>query len=301
MADEKQKDQHQRIILLNTLVSRSVTRSRDHTAPTDRGIDPLQVLADRHTKGWVLEYCGAVKDADTPDEDDDAKRIKAGEGRDYIRLCELTFEETADFYYATGLVEYLDATVSKFAVVDFHTFQGHEISGKARERGACTAHFLVRMPKENVNDHGKYRCAIEAVHGITRSDIEMLLCRQLRRYAKSVSLSFPGENKKGKSQEYRYTPKLELFSDVGRKLDVAISGQGELSGLLFTKRHDKQSTAGQTAVKHEDFIADVRIFVGANQGPANPAEKLNWAERIQSDFRLRGYETKYTSATRTAA
>jgi hypothetical protein len=289
MADDSNK-QHQRIILLNTLVSRSTTHARSHTPPTDRGGDLLQILEDRRSKGWALEYCGKIKDVET-DEDDDLKRIKAGQGHDYIRLCKLTFLESGDFEYATGLVEYLDTTVSKFAVVDYQTFEGHELTGKQRERGAVTAHFMARMPKESVHDDGKYRCVIEVVNGITRSDIEMLVCRQLRRFAKASSLTFTGE-KKGKPHEYRYTPKLELFADVGRKLDVAVSGEGQLSGMLFTKRKEKQSTADKTAVAHEDFLADVKVYVGASQGPLDPQEKLGWAERIQADFRLRGYDTK---------
>lgn len=289
MADNP-KAEHQRIVLLNTLVSRSTTHARNHIPPTDKGSDLLRILEDRRLKGWALEYCGRIKDVEL-DEEDEAKRIKDGQGHDYIRLCKLVFEDSGDFEYVTGLVEYLDTTVSKFAVVDYQTLQGHELTGKQRERGAVTAHFMVRIPKEDVHDDGKYRCAIEVVNGITRSDIEMLLCRQLRRFAKATSLTFTGE-RKGKPHEYKYTPKLELFADVGRKLDVAVSGEGQLSGMLFTKRKEKQSTADKTDVAHEDFLADVKVFVGANQGPPDPQEKLNWAERIQTDFRLRGYDTK---------
>ncbi|MBS1984637.1 MAG: hypothetical protein JST16_10740 [Bdellovibrionales bacterium] len=290
MAEDEEKQKSQRIVLLNSLVSRSTCRAQGQTPPTAYGSDLMKVIEDRWKKGWAVEYYGADKDHEHDDDDD--KRIKNGQGTDYVRLRDLKFDETKDHIYATALFEYLDTTVSKFAVVNYTTFEGHEISGKTHDRGAVTAHVVARFPKGHLHDDGKYRCTIESVHGVTRGDIEMLLCRQLRRYAKSEQLMFTGENKKGKKQDYRYTPKLELFADVGRKLDVAVSGTGELSGMLFTKRHDKQSTGTQQAVAHQDFLADVRIYVGANQGPPTPAAKLGWAEKIQSYYRNLGYTTK---------
>lgn len=287
MADSE--SQYQRIILLNTLLSRSTTRVRNQIAPAERGIDLLKVLEARRTKKWAVEYFGA------DEEDDEEKRIEAGKGHDYIRLCHLRFEETKDYDYVTGLVEFMDASISKFAVVDYETFKGHEISGeKSSERGATAAHIVVRLPKDHLHDSGEYRCAVEAVHGITRSDIEVLFCRQLRRDADYLGLTFTAEVRKGlkvEKRDYRYTPRLELVADVGRSL-ATISGSGDLYGMIFTKRRDKQSTAGPVAAAHEDFVADVRIYVGANQGPPNPQDRLNWAERIQNDFSLRGFDTK---------
>ena len=97
--------------------------------------------------------------------------------------------------------------------------------GADEERGALSAHVVVRLPIEQYDD-GSYRCAIEAVHSIPRRVIENFLCRQLRRQAAADELEFSVKQfgKKGKIVErnYRYYPRLELFADIGRKIDFAL-------------------------------------------------------------------------------
>lgn len=280
-----------RIILLNTMISRSTTRAKMYDAPIVPAFDLFKVLEARRKKGIAVEYFGA------DDHDDDVARMAAGAGHDYVRLCHLRLDndEAEDYLYVTGLVEYLDSTTQSFPVADFETFQGHEITGNKRDRGVTACHFVVRLPRVDEYQDGKYRCAIEAVHGITRKDIEALLCRQLRRYASEDELSFDEVVRiKGRDvvKSYRYTPRLDLAADVGRKLDTALKGTGELSSMIFTKRHEKETTGAGSAVEHEEFLADIEVRVSASQGPANPEDRLSWAEKIQAKYRQLGYDSK---------
>ena len=57
------------------------------------------------------------------------------------------------------------------------------------------------------------------------------------------------------------------MADVGRRLNVAIEGDAELSQMIFTKRREKHSIGRESAIVHEDYLADVEYHVGANQGP----------------------------------
>src|SRR6185437_12432839 len=123
--------------------------------------------------------------------------------------------------------EFVDWNKRSFSVVNTQTFSGRDIQGEDDERGGTTAHVVVRIPKDGDFEDGKYRCAIEVVHPITRADIEYLLCRQLRRQAEMDSWSFRVETDKGTKKlvnDYRYYSRLELAADVGRTLNVAASG-----------------------------------------------------------------------------
>ena len=97
--------------------------------------------------------------------------------------------------------------------------------------------------------------AIEAVHSIPRRVIEKVLCRQLRRQAAADELEFSVKQfgKKGKIVErnYRYYPQLELFADIGRKIDFALWGGRELAHMTFTKRSEKQ-IGKPTSLEHKD-------------------------------------------------
>jgi hypothetical protein len=171
------------------------------------------------------------------------------------------------------LFEFVDASKRSFSVVDMGKLTGREISGESEERGSLSAHVVVRLPIKQYDD-GSYRCAIEVTPHITRSAIEQFLCRQLRRQASADELTFTAEvsDKKGGviEKRYRYNPRLELFADIGRKLDFALSGGRELTHMTFTKRSEKKSIGKPTAVDHRDIVADVEFKVAAKQGPRRP-------------------------------
>jgi len=284
-------DDNRRIVLLNTLVSRSTTRAKAHAPPTIPALDLFRLLERRRTKRVAIEFYRADDDVD------DAERIVLGRGHDFIRLRHLRIEEDgAEFCDVILLIEFVDWSRRSFPVVDTNTYDGREIEGEESERGGTTAHVVARLPKEGRLDLGSYRCAIEVVHPISRADIQYLLCRQLRRHSKAEEWAFPVtvvDRKSGRetTKEYRYTPLLEFMSDVGRRLNVATE-ERELSLMVFTKRHERHSTAQPSAIVHEDFLADVEYRVGANQAPADPEEKKSWLEGIKSDFELRGFKTR---------
>ena len=214
-------------------------------------------------------------------------RIKRGkkDHLDFIWLRDISFHEEGQWQYATLLFEFIDQSKRSFSVVDIQELVGREISGKASERGSRSAHMVVRLPIKQYDD-GSYRCAIEVAHSITRSDIENFLCRQLRRQASADQASYTvtSTNKKGNPKEriYRYTPRLELFADIGRKIDFAISGGRELAHMTFTKRHERRSIGKQTEIMHKDVIADVQLRVSAKQGPEDPEERLSWLAKVRA-------------------
>lgn len=76
-------------------------------------------------------------------------------------------------------------------------------------------------------------------------------------------------DKKGRSieKEYRYTPRLELFADIGRKIDFALSGGRELAHMTFTKRSEKQSIAKPTSVTHLNRTSVGAVIVLLNGQP----------------------------------
>jgi hypothetical protein len=260
------------------------------------GYDLLQLLEKRRVKKVAIEYFGTgSRDIDEQDE----VRITQGAGHNFIRLRHLRFEERGGYHYAIMLFEYVDHAVRSFPVVNTQSFAGREIEGEPEERGATSAHVVVRFPKRGGDfDDGRYRCAIESTHGVTRKDIEVFLCKQLRRQAHSENWVFSVDvksKKKGRvtdSKPYRYWPRLELFADIGRKLDVALTGTRILSHMHFIKRSEKQNMAQPTSVAHKEVIADVEYRVTAKQGPTDATEKKKWLESVRTMFEQRGYESR---------
>ena len=130
---------------------------------------------------------------------------------------------------------------------------------------------------------------------VSRSNIEKLLSRQLRRVAEregwTFDVQFAGK-KKPVTRVYKYHPRFELHADVGRSLFGGDSGAKELTHLVFTNRHERRSFPEKTAVAQEDFYASVELKISAKQGPDDPAEKRGWFERMKTHFELRGYTTK---------
>src|SRR5262249_5089724 len=136
-------------------------------------------------------------------------------------------------------------------------------------------------------------CVIESASPITRSRIEWFLCRQVLRLTPEWQFTVTTEQKgKPATKSYLYTPKLELLADVSRRLGAGTTVGQTLSHLVFTKRSEKQSVAGKVDIKDRDFLADVRLRVGANQGPADEQERLLWATKLRQDFEERDYKTK---------
>lgn len=124
---------HQRIILLNRLVSRSSTRApQEHSPPTHGASELLEILEKRRVAKQAIEFFGA------DDNEDDSIRITNGAGHDFLRLRRLKFDKDGSRSYATLLLEFVDQGARSFPV-DTKTYSGREISGDADERRA-TAH-----------------------------------------------------------------------------------------------------------------------------------------------------------------
>lgn len=249
----------------------------------------FDILESRRKQKLAVEFF----DTEAADSDNEDERLQNGKGHDCIRLRSFRYETVEGVDYAVGLVEFIDTRQKSFSVVSMATYAGRDLEGDPDERGAATAHFVVRLPSADDYDDGKYRIAIESVHGVTRSDIEVLFCRQLRRYANAEKLEFTvTPKKKGKPKNYRYTPRLELAADVGRKLKAG-NGAKVLTHMVFTHRNEKQNTSRATDVVHQDFYADVEMRVSAQQGPVDPEEKISWAEGLKQWFLSRGYEGRF--------
>jgi hypothetical protein len=124
----------------------------------------------------------------------------------------------------------------------------------------------------------------------------MLLCRQLRRAAESSELSFPVrvQKKDGgfETKDYRYSPRLHLVADVGRKLSAGADDR-ILSHMIFTKRSEKQIIGKGTIADHEEFEADVQFKVSGSQGPDDPGQRRAWAQQVADWYRNRGHEVKF--------
>lgn len=292
-------DQHQRFVLLNRLVSRSTSHAPQEFKPPIVGAAELLALIDaRHKRHWAIEFLGLHETIEDFRNGDDA-RIKRGRGDhlDFIWLRDVAFFEQDDWQYGVLLFEYIDQSKRSFSVVDTVKLTGREISGNTSERGSRSAHVVVRLPIKQYDD-GSYRCVIEVNHSVTRSNIESFLCRQLRRQASLDELTFTGKraDRQGRVKEntYRYTPRLELHADIGRKIDFGISGGRELAYMTFTKRQERRSIGKKTELHHEDVIADVQLRVSAKQGPEDPKERATWLAQVRAYFESNGYDSHMT-------
>lgn len=276
-----------RNILLNRMVSRSITRApQEHSPPVHGALELLQIIDARRKSGSATEVVGHGDG-----EEDEGKDHKSGS---VIRLRDSKFGSTEQYDYIFFLFEYIDESAKAFPVVDRVTYAGREISGEIEERGAITAHVAVRCPKEVVTDTGVYRCAVEAASPLTRRNIEFFLSKQLLRHSKDNDFKFGvsvQKKRKVVENEYKYRPRLELHADVARTLGSAAGGR-ELSQLVFTKRSEKQSVGLPTVAQHEDIIADLEVRVSAKQAPSDATERANWFTRIRNHYHMHGYETK---------
>ncbi|GGC90123.1 hypothetical protein [Chelatococcus reniformis] len=280
-----------RVILLNRLVSLSTSRAPpDQIPPTLAGRELIQILQHRREANVAIEFLGAT------DDEDEAVRLRNGAGHSFIRLSQIRVSLAGDYAYATLLFEHVDDTVRSFPVVNTMTYAGREIGGDPSEWGSTAAHMVVRFPVESYDD-GNYRCAVEPHSPITRSLMQTFLSRQLRRYASSVELSFDAtvqgkRDRRPKQVPYRFHPKLELWADVGRGMNL-VGGKGTvLSHMLFTKRSEVQSIHHGTTLSHEEVVADVDIKVSAKQGPEDADARRSWLADVRKFFEQKGYKAK---------
>ena len=279
-----------RFVLLNYLVSRSMTRFRgDIRPPTHGARELIGALRKRADNGWTVEYISGTDDVD------EEKRKSANEGLSFIRLKQVTLKEEDKFAFACLLFQYVDASKKNFGVVDIKTFEGRPIAGTESERGGTYAHMMIRIPLVGAFDTGIYRCAIEAAPSVSRSLMQHLMTKQLRRDSAYGELSFsvPQQRRRGPPsvKNYGYTVRIDLMADVGRTI-ASMASNRDLAKMLFTKRATKQHTATELEVEHEDFLADLQVTVGAKQGPADAIERLSWASRVRETYERLGYETR---------
>jgi hypothetical protein len=287
---------NQRIVLLTRLISRSISHApREHKPPIIPGADLFEVIGKRQKKGFAVEFLGA------DDDKDDTKRLKKGVGHDCFRLNQLKVEEDGGVRFVIMLFEFIDDSQTSFPLVDLETFAGREISGKELERGASSAHVVVRLPSDGDFDDGNYRCAFEMVQPITRAAVERFINRQIRRDGEwefSVS-SIDKKTKKAATKEYRYHGKFDLVADWGRKLINAGSDGKTLSQIVFTKRSEKQSVGQPVGIKHEEVLADIEVRISGKQAPTGPKERDGWVSRLRNNWEKLGFQTKlyYRHAT----
>lgn len=285
-------ESHERIIILNRMVSDSVTRAPQEHKPPIHGADEIfSILRKRVDDKYCLEFFDVVGDSDS-----DVDRIKMNQGKNCIRVAKMELSSSESWNYATFLLNYIDNSVRSFPVVDIVNYEGRDLAGGENERGSFSAHMVVRYPNGDNYDDGSYRCTIESVSNITRRTIEILIDRQLRRYASVLDWKFSVEtskkSKNDKVKEYKYYPKVGLFADVGRSLQGLSKGGKTLSHFVFTNRSEKQAIAQATAVSHEDLYASVEIKISAKQAPDDVEQKKQWLSSVKSYFEKRGYDTK---------
>lgn len=279
---------NRRIILLNRLISRSISHApREHKPPLISGRDLFDVIQKRQRKGFAVEYLGA------DDDRDDAVRLKKGAGHDCFRLSHVRADTDGNSRFVVMLFEFIDDSQTSFPLVDLETFAGRELSGKALERGASSAHVVVRLPAQDEFDDGNYRCAFESVQPITRKAVERFLNRQIRRDG-SMAFSVTSIDKKSQrsvSKDYSYHGKFDLVSDLGRALAHG-AGEKILSQVVFTRRSERVAIGQPTEVNHEEVLADMEVRISGKQAPAEPEERLGWITRLRKKWEDQGYQTK---------
>lgn len=280
---------NQRIVLLTRLISRSISHApREHKPPIIAGAELFDIVGKRQKRGFAVEFLGA------DDDKDDTTRLKKGAGHDCFRLSQFRIDREGGARFVVMLFEFIDDTQKSFPLVDLETFAGREISGKDLERGACSAHVVVRLPDNGGFDDGNYRCAFEMVSPITRAAVERFVNRQIRRdgdYEFSVT-SVDKKSKRQVSKDYRYYGRFDLVADWSRTLTHTGPGGKTLSQLVFTKRHEKQSIGQQTSVKHEEVVADIEVRISGKQAPTDPDERAGWVTRLRNNWETRGFQTK---------
>jgi hypothetical protein len=127
--------------------------------------------------------------------------------------------------------------------------------------------------------------------------LETFLSRQVRRHTDAEKWTFTvTEQKGGRSRqvnkELRFTPRLELHAEVGRRLNLTGAGEAELTHMVFTNRQSHQSIGKGHEVKHKEVMAHVDIKISAKQGPEDPEEKKGWIQELRTYFTGQGFEAR---------
>ncbi|WP_315806941.1 MULTISPECIES: hypothetical protein [unclassified Bradyrhizobium] len=279
-------ESNQRIILLNRLISRSVSRApREHKPPLLKGAELFDIIAKSFRRGHAVEFVGLEDDRSGEEQ-----RLARGAGHDCYRLRNFRIDEEEDGRFAVMLFEFIDDAQKSFPLVDLETFAGREISGREQERGASSAHVVVRLPNGDEFDEGNYRCAFESVQPITRMAVERFLNRQIRRDGEQVFTVTTIKDKKVATKDYRFHGRFNLAADLARSM--ATSGGKTLSQIVFTKRSERQSIGHPTAVHHEDVVADIEVKISGKQAPSDPKEQVDWLTWVRKNWETRGYQTK---------
>jgi len=280
--------ENQRIILLNRLISRSISKApREHKPPLIAGGELFDGIIKRQRKGVAVEYIGADDDAD------DAERIKKGASHDCLRLSNVRSEKDGNGRFVSMLFEFIDSSQINFPLVDLQTFAGREISGKELERGATSAHVVVRLPGDDEFDDGNYRCAFEMVQPVTRRSVQRFLNRQIRRDGEaefSVNV-IDKKSQRSVTKDYRFHSRFDLVADLGRSLSHG-GAKRILSQVVFTKRSERMAVGQPTAVNHEEVLADVEVRISGKQAPADPEEQMSWITRLRKKWEHQGFQTK---------
>lgn len=276
-----------RSVILNRLLSKSITQTREHDAPPHLGEELFDHIADRVKRGWAFECFSGE------DEFDDDKRKATG---NFIRIRDCIKEVDGNDVIFVLLVEHVDFGRTSFPVVDIETYSGRAIEARPKERGATSTHVVCRFPAQGQRDELEYRCAIEYSSSVRRLDIQLLLARQLRRIARKEEWNFIVERrgKRGQAlapQSFKYHAKLELAVDVGRSLKAAASGR-TLSQVVLTKRSEKQSIGRPTVVSHMDVLADIEIRISGKEAPVDPKDQKSWLDSVFAHFGAKGYTGK---------
>lgn len=283
------EDRNSRIVLLNRLISRSVSRAPQGNYPPTHGADELLRIIDQGRKtNSAIEYEGLEA------KETEIERHEAGMMFPFIRLSDFRIIDRAESRYACLLIEHGDNAARALHLINTRTFQGREISGEEYEFGATSTHLVVRLPTPDESDEGMYRAAVEAVSPITRGQIEWFLCAQLRRHANKNQFEFEADissGRKGKRKPYKYHPRLELVSDVGRKINLGIGGQS-VSSIVFTKRGVLREVAGETTIEYDTVVANAEFRINAKEGPTDPDEQIGWFRGMMKHWHDRGFKSR---------
>jgi hypothetical protein len=284
-------DELQRVVLLNRLISRSATRARSATAPLHTAHHLFEILKGRFHAGLAIEYLRAV------DNVDEAERKRLGAQSSYTRIADFQYYDTPSYRYVMMLVKHVNVAVKAFSVENRANLEGREVSGEVNESGAIAAHFVARLPlAESLLDLGNYRCLTEVASPITRSHLEFLLCRQLRRTTDMANWTFSSTTQAKRSakpmtKDHPYTPRLEFGGDIGRNMSTNGSVR-EISSMVFLKEAERETIGPGLEVDRTDVIKNVEIRIAASQAPEKPEEKVSWFERVKKHFAGQGYEVR---------
>ncbi len=211
-----------------------------------------------------------------------------------MRLSDFQLINRESRQYAALLIEHGDNATRALHLINSETFEGREISGDEHEYGATSAHVLVKLPTPGEYEEAIYRTAIEAVAPITRRQLAWFLSAQVRRYARAQDFSFsvedPEPGARGKTKKYLYHPKIELVSDIGRQINLAVGGQA-VSSIVFAKRGSLKEVSGETTIEYRKSRR-TPSFVSTRTKPSGPRRAENMASKPDKGLEKQGVQIR---------